>query len=154
MQQWNQRDHFFLDSGSVERSCIPKFALLIATTPDRSTFKLKDVQQNELAITGQKIVPMMVGPTGGKQSLEATATFRVAEVRDNILSLGKVVRKGFNFVLGPRGCAVEKDGKDVPLFLERNSLCVEGHVLERVTRPGCVAVGTVVAGSCGRSRAA
>ena len=36
--------------------------------------------------------------------MEATATFRVAEVRDNILSLGKLVRKGFNFSLGLHGC--------------------------------------------------
>ena len=59
--------------------------------------KLKDVQQNDLVISGQKTVPMLVGPTGGKHAMEATATFRVAEVRDNILSLGKLVRKGFSF---------------------------------------------------------
>ena len=50
--------------------------------------KLKDVQQNDLAISGQKTVPTFVGPTGGKHAMETTATFRVAEVRDNILSLG------------------------------------------------------------------
>ena len=77
--------------------------------------------------------------------MEATATFRVAEVRDNILSLGKLVRKGFNFTLGPRGCSMEKDGRCVPLYLERNSLRVEAHVLQRVTRPGYVAAGTAVA---------
>ena len=72
--------------------------------PDRSSLKLKDVQQNDLAISGQKTVPMLVGPTGGKHAMEATATFRVAEVRDNILSLGKLVRKGSSFTVGPRGC--------------------------------------------------
>ena len=141
-----------------EHLCTPKFADLIPATPDRSPLKLKDVQQNELAITGQKIVPMMVRPTFGKQSLEATATFRVAEELDNILSLGKLIRKGFNFVLGPRGCSMEKDGRAVPLYLERNSLRVEAHVLQRAMRPGCVAAWTAVAddsnGSCGRSRAA
>ena len=70
---------------------------------DRSPLKLKDVQQNDLAISGQKTAPMLVGPTGGKH-----ATFRVAEVRDNILSLGKLVRKGSSFTLGPRGCSMEK----------------------------------------------
>ena len=84
-----------LDSGNDEHLCTPKFADLNPTTPDRSPLKLKDVQQNELAIIGEKVVPMMVGATGGKQSLEATATFSVAEVRDIILSLGKLVRKGF-----------------------------------------------------------
>ena len=63
--------------------------------------------------------------------MEATATFRVAEVRDNILSLGKLVRKGFCFTLGHRACSKERDGKSVPLYLERNSLRVEAHVLQR-----------------------
>ena len=55
-------------------------------------------------ISGQKTVPLLVGPTAGKQAMEATATFRVAEVRDNILSLGKLVRMGFHFTWGPQGC--------------------------------------------------
>ena len=67
----------------------PKFADLIPTSRDRSP--LKDVQQNDLVISGPKTVPMLVGPTGGKHAMEATATFRVGEVRDNILSLGKLV---------------------------------------------------------------
>ena len=49
----------------------------------------------------RKLVPLLVGPSSGKHAMEATATFRVAEVRDNILSLGKLVRKGFHFTLGP-----------------------------------------------------
>ena len=88
---------------------------------------------------------MLVGPTGGKQAMEATATLRVAEVRNNILSLGKLVKKGSNFTLGPHGCPVEKDGRSVPLYLERNSLRVEAHGSQRVTRPGYVAAGTAVA---------
>ena len=73
-----------LDSGSDEHLCTPKFADLIPTGPDRSPLKLKDVQQNDLVISGQQTVPMLVRPTGGKQAMEATATFRVAEVRDKI----------------------------------------------------------------------
>ena len=133
----------FLDSGSDEHLCTPKFADFIPTGPDRSPLKLEDVQQNGLAISGQKTVPMLVGPTG-KHAMEATATFRVAEVRDNILSLGKLVREGFNFIVGPRGCSMEKDGRSVPLYLERSSLRVEAHVLERASRPGYVAAGTAV----------
>ena len=63
----------------------------VPTSRDRSPLP-KDVQQNDLVISGQKTVPKLVGPTGGKRAMEATATFRVAEVRDNILSLGKLVR--------------------------------------------------------------
>ena len=76
--------------------------------------------------------------------MEATATFRVAEVRDNILSLGKLVRKGFSFTLGPRGCSMVKDGRRAPLCLERNSLRVEAHVLQRASRSGYVAAGAAV----------
>ena len=78
--------------------------------------------------------------------MEATATFRVAEVRDIILSLGKLVRKGFSFTLGPRGCSKEKDGRSVSLYLERNSLRVEAHVLHRASRSGYLAARTAVAG--------
>ena len=76
--------------------------------------------------------------------MEATATFRVAQVRDNILSLRKLVRQGFHFTLGPHGCSMERDGRSVPLYLERNSLRVEAHVLQRALRPGYVAAGTSV----------
>ena len=38
---------------------------------------LKDVLQNDLAISGHKTVPMLVGPTGGKRAMEATATFQL-----------------------------------------------------------------------------
>ena len=134
-----------LDSGSHEHLCTPKFADLFPTGPDRSPLKLKAVQQNDLAISGQKTVLMLVGPTGGKHAMEATATFRVAEGRDSILSLGKLVRKGFSFTSGPRGCSMEKDGRSVPLYLERNSLRVEAHVLERASRSGYEAAGTAVA---------
>ena len=38
---------------------------------------------------------------------------------------------------------MEKDDRKVPLYLERNSLRVEAHVLQRASRPGYVA-GTAV----------
>ena len=136
---------FLFDSGIDGTLVYPKFADVIPASPDRSPLKLKDVQQKDLAIKGQKTVPVMVGPTGGQQSMEATATFRVAEVRDNVLSLGKLVRKGFNFVLFPRGCIMEKDGRSVPLFLEWNSLRVEARVFAASDETGCVAAGTAVA---------
>ena len=146
---WRRRNvdwtgSLLLDSGSDEHLCTPKFAELIPTSRDRGPLKVKDVQQNDLVISGQKKVPMLVGPTGGKHAMEATVTFRVAEVRDNIMSLGKLVRKGFSFNLGPHGCSMEKDGRSIPLYLERNSLRVEAHVLERASRSGYVAGGTAV----------
>ena len=56
-----------LDSRSDEHLCTPKFAELIPTSRDRSPLKLKDVQQNDLAISGQKTVPN-VGGTDGWQA--------------------------------------------------------------------------------------
>ena len=67
------------------------------------------------------------------------------EVHDNILSLGKLVKKSYNLTLGWHGCSVEKDGRSVPLYLERNGLRVKAHVLQRVSRPVYVAAGTAVA---------
>ena len=116
------------DSGSDEHLCTPKFADLIPTSPDRSP-------SSSRMCNG-------MGPTGGKHAMEATATFPAAEVRDNILSLGKLRRKGFSFNFCPCGCSMEKDGKRVPLYLERNSLRVEAHLLERAPTPGCVEAGT------------
>ena len=46
-----------LDSESDEHLCAPKFVDLIPTGPDRSSLKLKDVQQNDLAISGRKLCP-------------------------------------------------------------------------------------------------
>ena len=56
-----------LDSGSDEHLCTSKFADLIPMGPDRSLLQLKDVQQNDLAISGHKTVPLLVGPTGGNK---------------------------------------------------------------------------------------
>ena len=54
---------------------------------------------------------------------------------------GMLVRKGFSFTLGPQGCSMEKDGRSMPLYLERNSLRVEAHVLQRASRSGYVGAG-------------
>ena len=55
------------------------------------------------------------------------------------------MRKGFHFTLGDHGCSMERDGRSVPLYLDRNSLRVEAHVLQRTSRLGYVAAGIAVA---------
>ena len=86
-----------LDSARNEHLCSPKFA----------DFRQKSSQAQRCAAERsdnfqvRKLVPLLVGPSGGKHAMEAAVTFRVAEVRDHILSLGKLVRKGFHFTLGP-----------------------------------------------------
>ena len=69
-----------LDSGSDEHLCNLKFADLIPTSRDRSLLKLKDVQQNDLVISGQKT--MLVGPTGGKHA-----------IRDGLIPGGQILSK-------------------------------------------------------------
>ena len=88
-----------LDSGSDEHLCTPKFADLIPTGPGRSP-SCSRMCNRMIWISGQKTVSMLVGPTGGKHAMEATTTFRVAEVRDNIMSLGKPGSKGFQLQFG------------------------------------------------------
>ena len=96
------------------------------------------MQQNDLVISGQKTVPMLVGPTGGKHAMEATATFRVAEMRDNILSLRKLARKGFQLHFGSLWLL---DGKRRQKGAAFPGTKLEAHVLERASRPGYVAAG-------------
>ena len=124
-----------LDSGSDEHLCSPKFADLILTGPDRSPLKLKNVQQNDLMISGQKTVPMLVGPTGGKQAMEATATFRVADVRDNILSLGKPGDAMVSsFTLGSSWLLNGERRQERAALLGTNTACVLKHMCCNVRR--------------------
>ena len=131
--------YLLLDSGSDEHLCTPTFAALIPTSRDRSPLKLKDVQQNDLVISGQKTVPMLVGPTVGKHAMEARPHSELPRCVTTSCRW-----EGFSFNLGPGGCSMEKDGRKVPLYLERNSLRLEAHVLQRASRPGYVAAGTAV----------
>ena len=83
-------------------------------------------------------MPVLVGPTGGKHAVEATATFRVAEVRDNILSLGKLVREGFSFTLGPRVQGERRQERAALLGMKQfacGGSCV-GACVETWTRSG------------------
>ena len=93
---------------------------------DRSLLKLKDVQDNDLAILSQKTVPMLVGPTGCEHAVEVPATFRVVEVRDNMFTLENWFERILVFNLGLSGCSMAKDGRKVPIWLERNSCVTAG----------------------------
>ena len=93
------------------------------------------MQQNDLVISGQKTVPTLV---------EATATFRVAEVRDNILSLENWFERVSASIWVLVVARWKRTARKCRLYLERNSLRVEAHVLQRASRPGYVAAGTVV----------
>ena len=71
-------------------------------------------------------MPMLLGPTGGKHAVEVTATFRVVEVRDNMLTLENWFERILVFNLGLGGCSMEMDGRKVPIWLERNSCVTAG----------------------------
>ena len=82
---------------------------------------------------------MLVEPTGGKLAMEATATFRVVEVRDNIMSLGKLVRRVSASIWVLVVARWKRTAGKCNMYLERNSFRVEAHVLQRASIPGYVA---------------
>eukprot|EP00959_Pyramimonas_sp_CCMP1952_P351884 7372780-Pyramimonas_sp.AAC.1 len=58
-----------------------------------------------------------------QEGIKATADFLVADVNDDLLSMGKLLRQGFRFNLSMEdGLYMTKGHRSVQLELERNSL--------------------------------
>ena len=123
-----------IDSGSDEHVCRKEFAPAYETQPDPHPVTLRDVQRGVLQQYGVRDVSLQIGPHG---ITEAQCAFKVADVNDDVLSLGRLLRRGFEFVLSmgrgycmyPRG----KPEKAVPLFLHNNSLRLEALPLVRAS---------------------
>ena len=100
-----------IDSGKDEHVCRKEFAPAYETQPDPHPVTLKDVQRGVLQQYGISA---------------AQCALKVADVNDDVLSLGRLLRRGFEFDLGlGRGCSLfprERPDKAVPLFLHSNSL--------------------------------
>ena len=75
---------------------------------------------------GVRDVSLQIGPSG---VTEAQCAFKVADVNDDVLSLGRLLRRDFEFDLSiGLGCCMYPRGKPekaVPLFLHNNSLRLE-----------------------------
>ena len=112
-----------IDSGSDEHVCRKEFEPAYETQPDLHPVTLRDVQRGVLQQYGVRDVTLQIGPSG---ITAAQCAFKVADVTDDVLSLGRLLRRGdeFDLSLG-RGCSMVPRGrpdKAVPLFLHNNSL--------------------------------
>ena len=109
-----------IDSESDEHVCRKEFAPAHETQPDPHPVTLRDVQKGVLQQYGVRDVYLQIGPSG------ITCVHSVADVNDDVLSLGRLLRRGFEFDLSlGRGCSMFPRGrpeKAVPLFLHNNSL--------------------------------
>ena len=112
-----------IDSGSDEHVSRKEFAPAYETQPDPHPVTLRDVQKGFLQQYGVRDVSLQIGPSG---ITAAQCAFKVADVNDDVLSLGRLLRRGFEFDLSlGRGCSMFPQGrpdKAVPLFLHNNSL--------------------------------
>ena len=92
------------------------------TQPDLHPVTLRDVQKGVL----QQYASLQIGPSG---IAAGQCAFMVADVNDDMLSLGRLLRRGFDLDLSRgRGCSMYPRGrpdKAVPLFLHDNSLRLE-----------------------------
>ena len=114
-----------IDSGSDEHVCRKEFAPAYETQPDPHPVKLRDVQKGVLQQYGVRDVSLQIDPSA---ITAAQCAFKVAEVNDDVLSLGRLLRRGIELDLSMgRGCCMYPRGrpeKAVPLFLH-NSLRLE-----------------------------
>ena len=120
------RGSVLIDSGSDEHVCRKEFAQVYETQPDPHPVTLRDVQKGVLQQYGVRDVSLQMGPSG---ITAAQCAFKVADVNDDVLSLGRLLRRGFEFDLSlGRGCSMFPQGrpdKAVPLFLYNNSLWLQ-----------------------------
>jgi len=116
------KDTILIDSGSDEHVCKRGFAPGFAVEHGRPDAPvLRDVQQ--------RVLPVIWGEAGGVGARSRVLSWCLAnEVGDNVLSLGRLLRKGFEFDLSlDRGCVMRRGGRQVPLHLRRNSLRVHAR---------------------------
>ncbi|CAK0870594.1 unnamed protein product [Prorocentrum cordatum] len=107
-----------IDSGSDDHLCRHKFVPEAPVNSATDAPRLFDVQQRPLPTAGLRGVEMTM-----QEGIKATADFLVADVNDDLLSMGKLLRQGFRFNLSMEdGLYMTKGHRSVQLELERNSL--------------------------------
>ncbi|CAK0863635.1 unnamed protein product, partial [Prorocentrum cordatum] len=107
-----------IDSGSDDHLCRHRFVPEAPISAALDAPRHCDVQQRPLPTAGLKGVEMAM-----KEGITATADFLVADVNDDLLSMGKLLRQGFRFNLSLEdGLYMAKGHRSVQLTLERNSL--------------------------------
>ncbi|CAK0869723.1 unnamed protein product [Prorocentrum cordatum] len=107
-----------IDSGSDDHLCRHRFVPEAPISAAVDAPRLFDVQQRPLPTAGLRGVEMTL-----KEGITATADFLVADVSDDLLSMGKLLRQGFRFNLSLEdGLYMTKGHRSLQLTLERNSL--------------------------------
>ncbi|CAK0836065.1 unnamed protein product [Prorocentrum cordatum] len=107
-----------IDSGSDDHLCRHKFVPEAPVNSAAEAPRLFDVQQKPLPTAGLRGVEMTM-----QEGIKATADFLVADVNDDPLSMGELLRQGFKFNLSLEdGLYMTKGHRSVRLELERNSL--------------------------------
>ena len=110
-----------VDSGTDDHFCHPDFAKEVPLKKGAGV-TLRDVQGNPLSHHGTRHVILSVGTREHRANID----FRIADISDNILSLGKLLENGFVFNLRCETDSIMYHHRDptttVPLFLHKNSL--------------------------------
>ena len=89
----NPAGTLLVDGGADDHICHPDFA---KEFPLKKTVNLtRDVQGNPLSGHGTRHVNLRVGTQGQRANID----FQIADISDNIPSLGKLLRNGFVFSL-------------------------------------------------------
>ena len=120
-----------VDSGSDEHVCPRSFAPRAMWT-EEPVGAMRDAQGKEIHTDGVKKVKMhtVMEKAGKRQFAEVSASFVVATVKGPLLSLGKLMKKGYVV----RGTAeypyllYEKTKERIPMKIIRNSLYLEAYV--------------------------
>ncbi|CAK0881954.1 unnamed protein product, partial [Prorocentrum cordatum] len=107
-----------IDSGSDDHLCRHRFVPEAPISAAADAPRLFDVQQRPPPTAGLRGVEMTM-----KEGITATADFLVADVNDDLLSMGKLLRQIFRFNLSLwDGLYMTKGHRSAQLTLERNSL--------------------------------
>ena len=118
----------FVDSGADDHICHPEFA---KESPSKKSagLTLRDVQGTTLSHHGTRNVNLTVGTQGRRANIDC----QVADISDDILSLGKLLRNGFVFRLNVDSESIKYHRADptttVPLFLHKKSLRIHATPL-------------------------
>ena len=110
-----------VDSGADDHTCHLDFAKEFPLKKCAGV-TLRDAQGNPLSHHGTRHVKLKVGTRGQRANID----FQIADISDNILSLGNFLRNGFVFNLRGENDLIMYHHRDptttVPLFLHKNRL--------------------------------
>ena len=141
--------YIMFDSGSDEHVCKVDFGG--RGQEQESKVKLNAVSGDALSILGERKVILVLAGTHGP--VEVEVIFQVSKnAQKNILSSGKLFRKGFSTVMNPKGYSYlthDKVDDQIPLFMYGNSFylrLVEVKTVPMTTRRPKAIVAPVVGG--------